>query len=211
MKILFLGDSITDVGRNISNGSLVSIGQGYALMVSGQLGVRYPGRFTFENRGISGNRVVDIYARIKADCWNEKPDVVSVLVGVNDVWHELACNNGVDYERFYRVYRALVTDTMHALPNVKMMLMEPFVLHGTATNESWDVFHREVLLRAEATKRIAEETGVLFVPLQQNLDSACSICPVPYWLGDGVHPTPAGHQLIADAWVEAFETLISGS
>ena len=66
-------------------------------------------------------------------------------------------------------------------------------------------------MRAEATKRIAEETGVLFVPLQQKLDSACSICPVPYWLGDGVHPTPAGHQLIADAWVEAFETLISGS
>lgn len=211
MKILFLGDSITDVGRNTNNGSLISMGQGYALMVSGQLSVRYPGRFSFVNRGISGNRSVDIYARIKADCWNLQPDVISILVGVNDVWHEFAAGNGVESDRFYRVCRALVTDTQAALPDAKLMLLEPFVLQGTATEKNWEAFRREVFLRAEAVKKIAEETGARFVPLQDTLESACSSCPASYWLGDGVHPTPAGHQLIADAWVKAFETMISGS
>ena len=85
MKILFLGDSITDVGRNTTNGSLVSIGQGYPLLVDACLSVKYPGEYAFENLGVSGNRIVDVYARIKIDCWNHGPDLVSVLIGVNDV------------------------------------------------------------------------------------------------------------------------------
>ena len=100
MRIVFLGDSITDAGRNTDNGSMVSIGQGYALMVQGRLSVKYPGQHVFFNYGVSGNRSVDIYAQIKGRCWNNNPDVVSLLVGVNDVWHELENKNGVDTERF---------------------------------------------------------------------------------------------------------------
>ena len=206
MKILFLGDSITDVGRNTNNGSLISIGQGYPLLVDACLSVKYPGEYTFENLGISGNRIVDVYARIKADCWNRKPDLVSILIGVNDVWHEFGGHNGVEADRFYNVYRMLVTDTKRALPESrKMILMEPFVLKASATEGAWDAFRSETEKRAEAVRRIAGETGQIFLPLQAMFDEAAQKMPASYWLGDGVHPTPAGHGLIADAWVKCFE------
>ncbi|MCQ2431033.1 MAG: SGNH/GDSL hydrolase family protein [Clostridia bacterium] len=208
MKILFQGDSITDVGKNAGAGSTLPIGQGYALIVDAKLSVKYPGKFEFSNYGISGSRIVDVYARIKKDCWNYTPDLVSILIGVNDVWHEVGNQNGVDAERFYRVYKMLVEDTMAKLPGVKMILMEPFVVPGTATTEKWDYFKTETALRAEAVKRIAEETKQYYLPLQKMFDDALEICPAPYWVADGVHPTPAGHQLIADAWMKLFEEKI---
>ena len=104
MKILFQGDSITDVGRNTNNGSLNSIGQGYPCLIASRLGADEPETYEFVNRGISGNRIVDVYARIKADCWNLAPDLLSILIGVNDVWPEFGGKNGVDAKRFYNVY-----------------------------------------------------------------------------------------------------------
>lgn len=204
MKILFQGDSITDVGRNTERGSQCSIGQGYALMVCGELGARFPGSYTFENRGVSGNRIVDIYSRIKIDCWNLEPDVISLLIGVNDVWHEVGGQNGVEAPRFERVYRMLIEDTKERLPNVKLMLMEPFVLKGEATEGNWDFFRTEVAKRADIVRKLSEEYRLSFVPLQKKLDEACKCCPAEYWVPDGVHPSPAGHRLIADAWLDVF-------
>lgn len=204
MKILFQGDSITDAGRNTNNGSLLSIGQGYPFLVTASLGAKYPGKYEFVNRGVSGNRVVDVYARIKADGWNLEPDVLSLLIGINDVWHEVGNRNGVDAPRFERVYRMLVSDTLERLPKIRIMALEPFVLKGAATEEHWAEFERETRLRAEAVRRVAEEFGLTFVPLQKKFDEAAASAGAAYWLGDGVHPMPAGHQLIADAWCEAF-------
>ena len=193
MKILFLGDSITDAGRDRSRPD--SLGAGYPLLVSARLGA---------------DRSVDIYARIKRDCWNWSPDVLSLLAGVNDVWHELGEDrNGVDAERFYRVCRMLAEDTLARLPDVTLLLMEPFVLPGTGTGGSWETFSREVALRAQAVREIAGEVRAHFLPLQALLDEACRRCPPEYWLMDGVHPTPAGHQLIADAWLELFRSKIA--
>lgn len=204
MRILFQGDSITDAGRSTANGSLTSIGQGYACLVAASLGAKYPGKYEFVNRGVSGNRIVDVYARIKADCWNLNPDVLSILIGVNDVWHELENGNGVDAARFERVYRMLVSDTRERCPGIRIMALEPFVLKGTATQAHWAAFDTETRLRAASVKRVAEELSLTFVPLQQKFDEAAAAVNAAYWLGDGVHPMPAGHQLIADAWCEAF-------
>lgn len=203
-KILFMGDSVTDCGKKLGSGSQVIIGQGYPLMVAGRLGADYPAQYEFVNSGISGHRVVDLYARIKCDAWNHKPDVFSILIGINDVWHELA-GNGVEADRFYTVYKMLVEDSMKVLPGVKMILMEPFVLRGKATDEHWDYFFKETKLRAEATKQIAAETRQHFLPLQNVFDEATKLAPGDYWIDDGVHPFPAGHQLIADAWIELFK------
>ena len=103
--ILFQGDSITDAGRARDNDS--NVGIGYPVLVKGTLGFEHPGEYTFLNRGISGNRVVDVYARIKSDIINLKPDVMSILIGVNDVWHEFSRKNGVDAEKFEKVYSML--------------------------------------------------------------------------------------------------------
>lgn len=210
MKILFQGDSITDVGRNTDRGSTISMGQGYPLLVDARLSVKYPQQLQFLNFGISGNRVVDIYSRIKADFWNHQPDVFSLLIGVNDVWHEVGHHNGVDARRFENVYRMLIDDTLRELPNLKIIAMEPFVLPGTATTGLEDYFRTEVSARAEAVRRVAGEYQLIFLPLQKLLDDACALAPASYWLSDGVHPTPAGHQLIADAWIDTFEKHILG-
>ena len=208
MKILFLGDSITDAGRNRENPN--SLGEGYPLLVSARLGADYPGQHIFRNTGIGGDRSVDLYARIKRDCWNWRPDVLSVLVGVNDVWHELGEDpNGVDTGRFYRVLQMLVEDTLAWMPEVKLLLMEPFVLPGMATRGDWRTFAREVPLRAQAVREIAGKFHAHCLALQPLLDDACKRCPPEYWLIDGVHPTSAGHQLIADAWLELFKREIA--
>lgn len=201
MKILFQGDSITDADWNRTYGTL---GSGYPTIVAGELGTREPGRHTFLNRGVSGDRVVDVYARIKTDVWNLNPDLMSLLIGVNDVWHEVECGNGVAADRFERIYRMLIEDTQKACPNLRLMLMEPFVLRGPATQQAWDFFHTEVAKRARITEHLAQEYHLPFVPLQDMLEQACQQADVVYWLMDGVHPTAPGHRLIADAWLEVY-------
>ena len=106
--ILFQGDSITDCDR--SRQVNTRQGFGYATMVQGQLGFECPGEYDFLNRGISGNRIVDVYARIKADIINLKPDYMSLLIGVNDVWHELGGGNGVAPEKFEKIYGMLIEE-----------------------------------------------------------------------------------------------------
>ena len=128
MKILFYGDSITDAGRDRNNlKGLSGLGFGYVRSLADKLIGENPNKYDVVNTGISGNRIVDLYSRIKADCWNFEPDLISILIGVNDVWHEVGHKNGVELDRFEKVYRMLIEDTKKRLPNVKMMLLEPFV------------------------------------------------------------------------------------
>lgn len=155
----------------------------------------------------SGNRIVDLYARIKCDIINLKPDYLSVLVGVNDVWHELGYNNGVDAEKFEKIYDLLISEVKTALPDIKIMLLGAFVLKSTETEQNWDVFSSEVPKMAAATKRIAEKYGCTYVPLQEKFDEAVKRHAEPYWTAEGVHPMPAGHELIAKEWIKAFDQM----
>ena len=210
--ILFQGDSITDSGRNRETDRFK--GYGYATMVSGVLGAQEPCKYAFYNRGISANRIVDLYARMKVDIINLKPDYLSILMGINGVWHEASSKNGVDAKKFEMIYNMLISEIKEALPDVKIMLLEPFVLHGSATQDipenpnRWEYFRTETALRREATKRVAEKQNVLFVPLQEMFDKADAAATEEcYWLYDGVHPTAAGHELIKQAWLAAFEKI----
>ena len=207
MNIVFLGDSITDAGKTKDAGVINAIGQGYPMLICAKLGALEPMQHTFVNAGINGNRSVDVLARIKADCWNNKPDVVSILLCVNDVTHELAYQNGVSVKRFEAIMRMILEDTKDACPDVKFILMEPYVLPGEATKEHYEELCREIRLRAEIIKKLAEELSAPFIPLQEIFDAACDRAPASYWAWDGVHATPAAHQLIADAWMKAFETI----
>lgn len=210
--IVFQGDSITDAGRAKDND--ISVGVGYANLVKAHLSANEPYQYQFYNRGISGNRVVDLYARIKIDMINLKPDYMSILVGVNDVWHEYTRQNGVSAEKFEMVYGLMIEELQQALPDLKIFILEPFVLPGTATENTdehparWEYFRSEVELRAKAAKRVAEKYNLPFVPLQKMFDDANANAPESgYWLGDGVHPTPAGHELIKQQWLKVFQKL----
>lgn len=211
MKILFYGDSITDMGRarDANAPNVASYGSGYPFFVAGDLLKEDPKNYELINRGISGNRVVDLYARIKIDAWNLEPDVFSILIGINDIWHEIGQKNGVELDRFENIYRLLIEETKARLPKTKIMLMEPFVLHGTATDNAYEQFC-EVYKYAAVVKKLAEEYDLIFVPLQETLTKAAEENgPKPY-LYDGVHPGVAGARLIADEWLKAFRENVKG-
>lgn len=206
--ILFQGDSITDVSRERGDGyEIANFGFGYPNLIKAVLSYECPDEYKFYNRGISGNRIIDIYARIKEDIINLKPDVMSILDGVNDVWHEIENQNGIDAEKYYSIYSMLIKEIKEALPDIKIMILEPFVLHGEATNEHYDEFRAEVLKRAEKAKKIAEEYNLPFIALQEKLDKFYQTAPEGYWLWDGVHPTQAGHELIKREWLNTFKNL----
>ncbi len=202
--ILFQGDSITDAGRN--RDLTFDLGKGYPNLVSAHLGFENPGEYEFINRGISGNRIVDLYARMKVDLINLKPDIVSILIGINDILHEVVWENGVAPDKFKKIYSMLIEEVKEALPDIKIMLLEPFVLEGSATAENMERFG-EVRKMAQATKEICEKYNLVFIPLQEKFDEAVKLAPPEYWLGDGVHPTPKGHELIKREWLKAFETI----
>ena len=206
MKILFQGDSITDAGRARDND--INIGMGYALLVKASLGLKSPGKYEFVNRGISGNRIVDIYARIKKDIINIKPDVMSILIGVNDVWHEFAdVPNGVDADKYYKIYDMLIEEVKSELPHIKIMIMEPFALKTHATEEKWASFDLEIKKRAEMAKKIAQKYDLPYIALQEGFNELSKNIEESYWLSDGVHPTAMGHEYIKNMWIKTFEAL----
>ena len=203
--ILFQGDSITDARR--SRDDELYMGHGYATLVKGEIGLDYPNQYNFLNRGVSGDRIVDLYARIKYDLINLKPDVLSILIGINDVWHEINFQNGVDAEKFYKIYDMLIEEIKEALPDIKIMLLEPFVLKAKSTEEAWDTFKSETEKHAEKVLELAKKHNLAFVPLQEKFDEAAKKAPNDYWLYDGVHPTASGHEIIKREWVKAFKSL----
>ena len=207
MKVIFYGDSITDAGRNYQvDFQPDCYGQGYVKYAIEALMTENPEKYVLYNRGISGNRIVDLYARIKADVWNLQPDVLSILIGVNDVRHELGGNNGVDIVRFEKMYRILLDDTLERFPNLKILLCEPFILKGSATIEKWEEF-LQVKDYAKVVKNLANEYGIYFLPLQDALDKAAECNGAEYYAADGVHPTEEGAKLIAAEWLKAFRKI----
>ena len=202
MRVLFQGDSITDCGRHREAVEPnVGLGSGYAMLAGGRLLADHPEKkIQVYNRGIGGNRVVDLYARWKVDALNMRPDVLSILIGVNDTWHAFGSNNGVGVERYGRIYHEILTWTKQALPEIKIVLCEPFVLEFGAVANEW---LEEIDDRRKIVKNLSKEFDLPFVPIQSVLNDALKQAPPKYWLNDGVHPSLAGHQLIADQWMKA--------
>jgi lysophospholipase L1-like esterase len=202
--ILFQGDSITDAHRDKkADGAndFNALGRGYANMASAALlGAHAPLQLQCYNRGISGHKVPDLQARWQKDTIDLKPAVLSILIGVNDIWHKL---NGrydgtvADYEEGFT---KLLADTREALPDTHLVICEPFVLRCGAVNEEW---FPEFDQRRAAAKRVSDAAGTAWVPFQTMFDDAVSdTTPPEYWAADGVHPTVAGHALMAKTWLE---------
>ncbi len=226
--ILFQGDSITDCSRvrnpdadgiqKLWNKYLTLTGRtvmggGYPDFTAKAIEKQYPGVYQFVNRGVSGDRIPDIYARIVRDIIKIRPDYMSILVGINDVWHGIDFNNGTGIERFERVFTMLLEELKAELPEMKIMILEPFVLEGPATQsregepDRFIKFRQELDEVVEITKKVAEKYGAKFVPLQLAFDKAAEGCKPTDLLSDGVHPTRKGHLLIMREWLKAFNEL----
>lgn len=204
--ILFQGDSITDGGRYRQDPSNRDLGHSYAYLIAAKLGVELAAKQPhFINRGISGDRVSDLYARWNEDVLFFKPDKLSILIGVNDAWRIM---NGLPTgatDRFESAYRHLLGETKEKLPATGLVLCEPFILNVGAPAENWLAWQEKLVRYQQVVRQLADEFGAVFVPLQQPLDEACAIAEAAYWLPDGVHPSAAGHALIAAEWLKAVQ------
>lgn len=206
--ILFQGDSITDAGRDRkregSPNDTNALGRSYAALIGAQLLAENPSLdLKIYNRGISGNKVPDLEKRWKADCIDIKPNIVSILIGVNDIWHKLNGNyNGTpgDYEAGYA---SLLKSTQRDLPGVRLVVCQPFVLKCGAVNDRW---FPEFTERMAAAERVAKSAGAIWVPFQDAFDKSLTLNPglqPAYWGADGVHPSAAGHAFMAATWRKA--------
>ena len=207
--LVFQGDSITDCGRATCGGAgypMYDLGPGYAGIIASKLLAESPEKnWNIINRGISGDRCVDLYARWKKDCVNFKPDILSILLGINDIGHEINHCNGVDAKRFDQFYRMLLDWARDVNPQLELIIMEPFAFNFGFVNDSW---LPELKIRQEIVKKIAADYSAAFIPLQSIFDAALTKAPQEHWMVDGIHPTNAGHGLIVKAWLEAAGDLI---
>lgn len=201
--ILFQGDSITDANRDRGLYQKHFIGQSYVFLIASRLANDHADKNpVFVNRGISGNRVSDLYARWNEDAFSLNPDVISILIGVNDAWRTMSEEPSGVTDRFERAYRHLLEETKEVLPDTRLILCEPFVLKGVATEAKWEEWQKLVGKYQTIVRELAEEFGAVFVPLQDAFDEAAKRAEPAYWLYDGVHPSAAGHDLIARRWLE---------
>lgn len=199
--ILFQGDSITDAGRSrkqTSANNFQALGRGYPLQLAASLLADHAAAgLKVYNRGISGHKVPDLAARWDKDTLDLKPMVLSILVGVNDIWHKLAGRYDGTVADYETGYRALLKRTLQALPGVRIVVCEPFALRCGAVNDKWFPEFDE---RRAVSKKLADELKLTFVPFQSMFDEATKSVAPNYWAGDGVHPTLAGHALMAKTW-----------
>jgi len=205
--ILFQGDSITDAGRKREDAKpndVGSLGRGYSFLAAASLLEKHADKnLQIYNKGISGNKVYQLAERWDADCLDLKPDVLSILIGVNDFWHTLTNGYTGTVQKYRDDYKALLTRTKDKLPDVKLIIGEPFAVTGVrAVDDKWYPAFNDY--RA-AAREIAVSFGATFIPYQTIFDKAQKIAPGAYWTGDGVHPSIAGNALMAQAWEEAVK------
>jgi lysophospholipase L1-like esterase len=209
ITVLFQGDSITDGNRGRNNDWNHVLGHGYAFLVASRLWYNYTAKnLMFYNRGISGNRVKDLDLRWQTDTINLKPDIISILVGINDVLGTIYNRNPEPIEAFEATYRRLLDKTKASLPNSKIIICEPFILPVGMVKEKKIQFETEVTRQQAVTRKLAKNYHATFVELQKPFNEACERAPGNYWIWDGIHPMPAGHELIARQWLKKAKQLM---
>lgn len=206
MTVLFQGDSITDGNRGRNDDPNHILGHGYQYIVSSRIAADYPDRdFKFINKGISGNRSVDLFARWKEDALNLKPDLLSILVGVNDIGTEFSRKAGVSAQKMELVLDLMLAETKSQYPDLIVVLCEPFILPVGAVKERWNEWSDEMTMRRDVVKKLADKHNTIYVPFQQEFDRMCSVQEPEYWIWDGVHPTYAGHGMMANVWLDVVK------
>lgn len=202
MKILFQGDSITDAGRDRAD--YHDLGSGYPFYASCLIEEGYPGvNFEFVNLGISGNRTENLVERLQADFVDIQPDIVSILIGVNDTWHRADEQNWIDNKTFENNYRTVLT-AIKENTNAKIIMMEQFLL----SVPDKDFFRVDLNPKIDIVRRLAREFADVYIPLD-GLFAAESIKKAPtFWAADGVHPTADGAKFIAAHYFDAVKELL---
>lgn len=195
--LLFIGDSITDAGRREDPEEL---GHGYVRLLAEHFAAHEP-TATVINRGIGGNKASHLVERFDADCLEHRPDLVTLYVGVNDSWHRFTRGEHVLDEDFERDYRHLLDQLATTVPEAPVVVIVPFVAD---IDELTTTIHSDLDGKVAIIRALAEERGLALVDLEEVLATALAAGHTTASIAaDGVHPTPPGHRLIADAWLDA--------
>ena len=201
--ILFQGDSITDTGRNrrsVGPNSPDGLGFGYPRLIANFLLEKHQDdHLQIYNRGVSGDRIRDLAGRWEKDSLRLLPDIISLLIGVNDTWNHLFMCLGSDPGEYQRIYQKLLLDTRRELPGSLFVLCEPFVLITGEVSEEW---LNDINQRQEITRALARDFDGVLVPFQSALDKKAESVSPHALLDDGVHPTDLGHRVLADCWIK---------
>ena len=202
--ILFQGDSITDGNRGRTTDPNHIMGHGYAFSIASRWGADYPEKgLVFYNRGISGNKVNDLAGRWQKETLDLKPDLLSILVGVNDSASVVFQREPIiTPEKYEEVYKTLLDQTLREFPDILLVLCEPFILKVGKVKDNWEAFRLDMDKRQELVRKLATQYNAVFVGFQSIFDKACDKAPAEYWMWDGVHPTVAGHELLAREWIK---------
>ena len=197
--ILFQGDSITDCSRNKL--SRLDLGEGYVNLIHHFLTTEHPEmQISCMNKGIYGNRTIDLKFRWRLDCLRLEPTVLSLLAGINDTWRRYDFNLTTSEEKFRDNYRYLIESSLERVPNLRIILMSPFLLPHTDEQIRW---FEDLNPKIDIVKSLGAEYNALYIPLQEIFNEA--LTPehnAHYFTLDGVHPTPQGHMLIAKEWIK---------
>jgi acyl-CoA thioesterase-1 len=197
--VLFQGDSVTDAGRDRRAGE--DLGRGYAMMAAAWFSALYPDRrVRWLNRGTSGDRAADLRRRWRKDCLALGPTWVSILIGINDTWRRYDSGDPTTVAEYEAAYRMILEETCGQL-NARLVVCEPFLLPTSPGQAGW---REDLEPKIAVLRNLAREYQALLVPLDGIFTQAATRRPPAFWAADGVHPTPAGHALIAQAWLRAL-------
>jgi len=202
--ILFQGDSVTDAGRSYENDEI--LGTGYTMMTAAWYSATYPEKkVRFLNRGISGDRIRDLKDRWQRDCIKLRPAVVSILIGVNDALSIHVWNKPTPAESFQADYRTILKATKNTL-DAQIVLLEPFALHVAKEHSK---LREELDVIIQIVRELSADFGTLLIPLDKIFAEAAEKREPQFWSQDGVHPTLAGHALIAQSWMKMIQSVSS--
>ncbi|WP_345763085.1 SGNH/GDSL hydrolase family protein [Diaminobutyricibacter sp. McL0608] len=192
--VLFTGDSITDCHRLETD--VPRLGDGYVRDIAAELSVRLPG-IRVLNTGISGNRVPDLEQRWDADCLALRPDVLTILIGINDTWRRYDSDDPTSVDVFEAGYRRLLTRVRDEL-GCTVALMEPFL---TPISKDQDRWREDLDPKIDAVRRLAQQFETVLLPTDRVMNEAAERLGAAAVAYDGVHPTPLGHRALADTWL----------
>lgn len=201
-RILFQGDSVTDCRRDRKEPA--GLGSGYPLIVASMFPALFPNHgVEFINRGIGGNRAKDLINRWQTDCIDLKPDLLSIMIGINDTWRRYDAQDPTSTKQFAENYRQILKMTRENL-DCEIILIEPYVLHVPADRLTW---REDLDPKREVIRQLATEFKTRFIPMDELFAKAATQQSPAFWCPDGVHPSPAGHGLIAKAWLNEVQAL----
>jgi lysophospholipase L1-like esterase len=203
VTILFQGDSITEACRDRTKDA--DMGTGYVKMVANRFSTEYAGkRVRFLNRGVGGDRVRDLKNRWQKDCLNLEPEIVSILIGINDTVGKYFWNKPTSTKSFEEDYRIILEQT-HDILGAKIVLLTPFIVYMTKLQ-----LINKIVLKQKigAVKKLSKEFQTLLIPLDRIFDEATRKRAATYWSTDGIHPTQMGHSLIAQSWLKSVSAIL---